>query len=208
MTAITSAIDVVMTTEEARALTDRIKDTAGQLWALLLEAHERKAWRVLGYGSWREYGQAEFNLSQSHLYRILDQGRVNRALEKASHSPIGEIAVSEHTARQIKPHLELVTAEIQERITDGEEPVTAVRNTISGITKTHADDDEDAEADIEPENPENAENAFLLRADVAAQMAVYSRGPITEDVVGMARKAASAWSKLAESLQERFKEKQ
>ena len=75
---------VPLTRIEAQALTDRIRETADQLGARLLKAHERHAWRALNYGSWRKYAMAEFNMSQGHAYRLLNHGRVIRELEALS----------------------------------------------------------------------------------------------------------------------------
>ncbi|MEO8520040.1 MAG: hypothetical protein ABI603_01680 [Acidobacteriota bacterium] len=130
----TSAESLALTREDARILTDRIKHAAEHLYQLLLEAHEQEAWRALGYPSWREYAAIEFGKSQSYLYRLLDQGRVLRALEQAAGSPIGEI-VSEHVARQIKPHLAVVTSEIVERIKNGEAAPAAVTAAVNTVTE-------------------------------------------------------------------------
>jgi hypothetical protein len=102
------------TPDEARHLTERIRDAVGAVWSLLVEAHERQAWAALGYGSWREYATAEFGMSQSHAYRILDQARVIRAIEEATGSPMGEI--SEREARDVKPRLKAVTDSIKEKV--------------------------------------------------------------------------------------------
>lgn len=99
----------------ARALTDRIKRGAEELWGLLLDAYERKAWAALGYTSWREYAQTEFGMGQSHAYRLLDQARVVLTLGEAAGSPIGEL--SEYEARDIKPVLEEVAGAVRARIT-------------------------------------------------------------------------------------------
>jgi hypothetical protein len=119
-----------MTEAEARVLTDRIKRTAEDLWRLLLEAHERKAWVALGYASWRHYALNEFAMGQSHAYRLLDQGRVIRALEEAAGSPLGEI-VTERVARDVKPQLDAVAEEIETRVSAGEEPIGTVTDVIS-----------------------------------------------------------------------------
>ncbi len=100
----------------ARDLTDRIKVHAETLWALLLEAHDRQAWRALGYSSWREYGMAEFGMSQSRAYQILDQGRVIREIEAATGLST-KVEIEERAAREIKPRLEVVKEKIRERIT-------------------------------------------------------------------------------------------
>jgi hypothetical protein len=118
-----------ITASEARVLTDQIQVAAGQLWRLLLEAYELRAWEALGYASWREYAKNEFAFSQGHLYRLLDQGKVLRAIEQAAGSPIGEIR--ESVCREIKPQLQLVTSHIADRVESGEDPAAAVDQAIA-----------------------------------------------------------------------------
>jgi hypothetical protein len=120
---------------EARALTDRINATAGELCLLLVEAHDREAWRVLGYASWREYATAELNVSKSQAYRVLDHGRVTMALIGAvagegDFSPNGEIEITEIAAREIKPVLPEVVEEVKARVSNGADPVKAVREVV------------------------------------------------------------------------------
>jgi hypothetical protein len=98
-------------TAAARELTDRIKASANQLWVLLLEAHERRAWIPLGYASWAAYVHAEFRISRSRSYQLLDQGRVIRALQSVSTS----VDISEAQARDLKPRLVEVTEAVRSR---------------------------------------------------------------------------------------------
>jgi hypothetical protein len=58
-----------MTADEARAITDRIKVDAAALWALIVEAFQRRAWDALGYASWHEYCVNEFDSTRIHLTR-------------------------------------------------------------------------------------------------------------------------------------------
>jgi hypothetical protein len=61
----------------------------------------------------------------------------------------------------------------------------------------------DYEPDVEDEvEPENYRGAFLMRADQARSFAVYS-GPITREIVAMARQVAAAWIKLADEMEDR-----
>jgi hypothetical protein len=90
MNAATVAV-VAMDVAEARQFTARITSAADQLWLLLLESHDRRAWAMLGYPSWRVYDKAEFGMGQSHAYRLLDQGCVVRALEAAANSHVGNV---------------------------------------------------------------------------------------------------------------------
>lgn len=119
----------VLSHDQAYRLTERIRESVEGLWGLFLEAYEGRAWEALGYDSWREYAQTEFGMGQSHVYRLLDQGRVVQAIADASGvSPNGEI--SEFQARRLKPHLHLVTDEIEEAIEDGVDPQVAVDEAI------------------------------------------------------------------------------
>lgn len=129
-----------LTREQARDLTDRINSTAGDLCLLLVEAHEREAWRALGYDSWRAYATAELEISKSQAYRILDHGRVTMALlnavtdDDADFSPNGEkpsISITEVEARDIKPVLDDVVEEVKERVAAGEKPADAVKQAVA-----------------------------------------------------------------------------
>lgn len=103
-----------LTAESARELTDRIKGAAEQLWALLLEAHERRAWSALGYARWEDYVRAELNMSRQRAYQVLDQGRVIREIGSAVSTSVD---ITEAAARDIKPHLPQVVDEICTRVT-------------------------------------------------------------------------------------------
>lgn len=49
-----------MTEDEARALTDRIIEATENLWGLITEAYNSRAWAALGYESWEDYVAEEF----------------------------------------------------------------------------------------------------------------------------------------------------
>lgn len=72
-----------LTKAAARKLTDRIATATGMLWTMIAEAHERQAWRALGYDTWAAYVDTEFQISRGQAFRLLDQARVVRALEEA-----------------------------------------------------------------------------------------------------------------------------
>lgn len=130
----------------ARNLTERIKAAAEQVWALLLEATEREAWRVLGYTSWREWASTEFGMSESRAYRLIDQGHVIRAIEEVTGvSPAGEI--TERAARDIKPHLEAVRDEMRDRVGAGEPPEVVVPEVIERHRSDLAERREQAQRD-------------------------------------------------------------
>lgn len=117
-----------MDKDEARRLTDQINAKSSDLWALLKDANERKAWAALGYKSWRDYAVKEFKVSQSRAYQLLDQSGVVTAIQEAANSTVVEI--SERAAREIKPFVKEVAQEIKEKVAKGADPVTTTYEVI------------------------------------------------------------------------------
>lgn len=114
---LTQPVLPLLTEPEARALTDQIKGLAEQIWDLLLEAHDRKAWTALGYITWESYVRAEFDMSRRRSYQILDQGRVIQAIECAAGVNHGtQIAITEREARDINPILPQVVERVREAV--------------------------------------------------------------------------------------------
>lgn len=117
--------------EEARELTERIRDGLTLTWQLVVEAHDRRAWKAMGYPSFRRWVEGELNMSRGHAYRLLDHGRVMQALaEHAGVSPTGDIP---------------------ERLTRGipaEDAVAAAREATESLPED-AGDDEKADAVID-----------------------------------------------------------
>ena len=81
-----------MTVEEAKELTQRIRESAGQLWELIANAYTHRVWEVLGYSSWDEYVDAEFGDLKLRLPReerqevvrsLHEQGLSTRAIASA-----------------------------------------------------------------------------------------------------------------------------
>jgi hypothetical protein len=98
----------------ARSLTERIKRAVGNTCLLLLEAHNRRAWSALGYATWEQYVRVEFGLSRSRSYELLDHGRLIRTIEAAA-GVSGVADISTFAARQLKPRLQEVAAEVRTR---------------------------------------------------------------------------------------------
>lgn len=69
--------------KEARALTAEIKRQTVQLWLLVEQAHEGRAWDALGYDSWKSYVTAELQMSESRSFQLIDQAKVMRELGRA-----------------------------------------------------------------------------------------------------------------------------
>lgn len=69
-------VEVINTTPNAaemraRDLTNRIKNSVSDLAGLLKEAHDTKAWEVLGYETWKDYCRLEIHLSEVHTWRLI-----------------------------------------------------------------------------------------------------------------------------------------
>lgn len=126
-----TAVAATCSVDEARALTDRIKTAAEQTWTLLLEAHERAAWKVLGYSTWEGYVHGEFDMSRGRSYHLLDQARVIRAIEGAVSTTVD---ITERDVRDIKPHLADVTTQVRERVAAIPDPAPEqVRDVVTDV---------------------------------------------------------------------------
>ena len=125
-------IALPMNAEQAARLTERIKSSIDNLWELIVEAHDGKAWKALGYESWKGYVTKEFAMSESYSYRLIDKGKVIKALSAATQdSPIGE--VSEYQARRIKPRLQEVTERVEAKVAEGVDPKEAIREVVDKL---------------------------------------------------------------------------
>jgi len=97
---------------DAKSLTERIRSSLSGTCLLMLEAHQRRAWFVLGYTTWESYIRREFGLSRSRSYELLDQARVILAIRDAAPMS-GMPDISSRKAARIKPHLSLVVDAIR-----------------------------------------------------------------------------------------------
>lgn len=100
---------------EARAMTDRIRTATRRVCVMLYEVHERRAWIPLGYPNWERYVQAEFGISRSRSYELLDQAKV--ILDLQATAGIDELPdVSAYVAMQIKPRLSQIREELRRQV--------------------------------------------------------------------------------------------
>lgn len=142
---------VACSPDEAREITDRIRNVTSDLWALLAEAHDRQAWRALGYESFKAYVHAEFAMSKRHAYRLLDQAAVIGALTEAAGVTHGSLDISEREARELKPHLDEVAKNVADATvdTDPELKAEAAREAIEQ-TRQAIKDAEKSDEDKRP----------------------------------------------------------
>jgi hypothetical protein len=148
-----------LTAGEARALTDEIQQSQERTYALLLRAHEGEAWAALGYESWRDYATAEFNMSQSRAYQLLDQARVVRSIEAASDSTNVELP-NEAQARELGKIPEVARTEVWHETLDrtgGHPTAAAVRETYNESFRDQSGADEVVDAEIVDEPADRPE---------------------------------------------------
>ena len=112
-----------LTYEQATKLTESIRNTSKVLWVLISRAHSGKAWIALGYTSWESYVVAEFDISRSRSYQLLNQAKVIQEIE--SNVPEGtHIVISESEARDLRGVLDEVLPQIKTQ-TEGLSPEEA-----------------------------------------------------------------------------------
>lgn len=97
--------------ESAKQLTEDIKSTTTALYILLKRAHDTKAWLTLGYKSWTEYIEQEFDFSRARSYQLINQANVIEEINQASGVPL---YITERDARSIKKRLPEITKRLEE----------------------------------------------------------------------------------------------
>jgi phage terminase small subunit len=75
---------IEMTKSCARDLTDRIKAAVDDVSELLWRAHEGRAWHALGYESWKQYCETEFQISKPRSYQLLDFVEIKREIKEST----------------------------------------------------------------------------------------------------------------------------
>lgn len=108
-------VEVLMSVDKAKVLTDDIKSTTSALYVLLKQAHDSKAWVVLGYKSWSEYVEEEFDFSRARSYQLINQANVIEEINEASGVPV---YITERQARAIKKRLPEITEKLKEEVKD------------------------------------------------------------------------------------------
>lgn len=101
----TGELTVLMSEDEANTITLKIKQYAGVICSLVKEAHDKQAWRALGYPTWTAYCKAEFNIGKSRSYQLVKYAEVIALGTDTTGLPESTIVDSlpEGTARTIDP---------------------------------------------------------------------------------------------------------
>lgn len=161
-----------LTPDEAQVLTAKIKAHVTQAWLLITEAHDRRAYKALGYDTFAAYVEAEFDMKRAHAYRLINQGRVIAELAHAAGvstlvdtddvSPMGDTgtmvpSVTEREARDLKPVLPAVAGDVRDRVAAGAPPAEAIAQAVAQARADRqairdlnalAPDDYDHDADV------------------------------------------------------------
>lgn len=184
--------------EEARELTDRIKASVEQTWALLLEAHDRHAWSALGYDRWEDYVRGEFDMARSTSYQLVDQGRVIQALRGVSAN--ADIVLTEKEARDIKPVLSQVVEQVREAVRDVqvddrpavvERVISETRGSVRGV-RSSPSTESNAEVDRETAIEEINSITALFERGKSSYMTSAIRYP--EDLRAMLASRLRDWA--------------
>lgn len=108
---------IEMSEEKAREVTDAIQAAASATYVLLAQAHQGKAHKALGYATWADYVNKEFEMSSARSYQLLDLSKAIKLIEEAS--PEGTaVKLTEAQARDIKRELPKITDQIREETKD------------------------------------------------------------------------------------------
>lgn len=124
-------VDYEMSEEEAEEITEAIRSAATATYVLIARAHAQKAHIAMGYETWAEYVNAEFDMSAARSYQLLNMSKVVEEIEAAS--PEGtEVKLTEAQARDIKRELPKITERIKEETRElpPEEASEAVKRVI------------------------------------------------------------------------------
>ena len=124
----TSLVPASMSRDDAVVLTSRIRDSAEELWKLLYEAHERKAWQSLGYSTWASYVETEFDMSKRRANQLIAHAIIVSAIEAEVGTTVPTL--TERQTRGLASDLPEIIVEIKDAVTEGADPQQAVFDAI------------------------------------------------------------------------------
>lgn len=133
-------VEAQLPKEEAEKLTEDIKATTTALYLLLKKAHDSKAWVSLGYKSWTEYIEKEFEFSRARSYQLINQANVIEEIHEASGVPL---YITEREARDIKKRLPEITQKLQEDLKNSDLSEEETEEKVREIIKEESKEDID-----------------------------------------------------------------
>ena len=110
-----------MTESCARDLTNRIRAAVNDFSEMLWRAHQGKARRALGYGSWKEYCTAEFKMmSERRSFQLLDFVEIKRSIPQLNHGTVSERSL--RPLKSVEPGKRAEVYQAAVEIAGGEQP--------------------------------------------------------------------------------------
>lgn len=179
-THMTNVTPAELSKAEAKKLTKKIKEATDHLWYLLVDAHEGKAWKALGYPTWEAYVQAEFGMSKRRADQLLEKGEVVEAIQGATGKTGNAFPISKRDVDAVKDDLPAVTADIRAKVDAGQAPEEAVAETIAAKRaekeqQREARKAEQAEWDRQQQENAAALPSFVADRDAARAQAIAAR---------------------------------
>jgi len=137
---------------EARALTERIRLAADDLWELIVIAYQSKTWKVLGYDTWddyvgRELGDLKIRLPKEDRREIVATLRDNGLTLSAISAATGyDRKTVTNDLRERAPHLaprrkRTVTCAVIAPFRKAVKDVTKISEKLLGLASGPVDDD-------------------------------------------------------------------
>lgn len=180
---------VLFTHDEAEAHTAKIEATAAVLCLLVKEAHDKQAWRALGYGSWAAYVDERFvgKVSRSRSYQLIAQAAVIEGLAAETGAEVSTVVDTFPEGRVRGLAAKAVTAVVRQALMDlppsattadrlaaADETVTRLSVTLTTTKKPRkpkppADEGQDDKAEGEVEGEAEANDAAATRHRVVAK---------------------------------------
>lgn len=104
--------DSSMSHDEAQTLTSAIRTSAIATYVLLSAAHEGRAYKAMGYSTWRDYVKTEFDMSVQNSYRLLNVATVISEIEKVAPEGV-HVKITQAQARDLRKELPAITEQIR-----------------------------------------------------------------------------------------------
>jgi hypothetical protein len=112
--------------------------------------------------------------------------------EKSSRSIAAAIGVGRKTVDRARAKATGPRGPVEKRV--------GLDSKIRRMPKQKVEDDGDDDDELDEDETEGSEEAFLMRAEQAIKFAVYT-GPVSKELVAAARAAADAWRELVQTLE-------
>jgi len=109
-----------MNLEEATAKHAELKSLHSVMRSMFLEMRDRKGWLALGYTSWEEYGDKEWEYGRQYLDRLATASRIESIV-----APMGAKQIPERQLRPLTSVPDDIKKQIWDQVTEENKDVTA-----------------------------------------------------------------------------------